>query len=315
MMQNYNSLLDRISRASGMPIADIERRIEAKRAKLSGLISKEGAAQIVASELGISLENEKLKISELVDGMRRANVLGQIIELHPVRTYNKNNRSGKVGSFMLADETSNIKAVLWDLNHIKLIEDGILKEGSIVEIKGGNIRNFELHLTGFSEIKPSTEFIENVKTEREYNQKKILDLRVNDNALVRAFVVQIFEPRFFEVCPECKSRAIASNEGYSCQKHGKIIPLKRFLLNLVIDDGTETMRMVLFNEQAEKLFPNTDLANVEQFLVKRDEILGKEFLFSGNVRKNKFFNNEEFFVSDIKEIEADKLIEELEKTN
>lgn len=59
MLQNYSQLVERIARSSGLSVEDIERRIEAKRAKLSGLISKEGAAQVVASELGISFDKEK----------------------------------------------------------------------------------------------------------------------------------------------------------------------------------------------------------------------------------------------------------------
>ena len=59
-MWNYDKILEKISLASGIEKDEIERRVEAKRAKLSGLISKEGAAQVIAAELGISFENEKV---------------------------------------------------------------------------------------------------------------------------------------------------------------------------------------------------------------------------------------------------------------
>src|SRR3989338_8437461 len=155
MMQNYSQLVERISRSSGLHVEDIERRIEAKRAKLSCLISKEGAAQVVASELGISFEKEKMKVSELLSGMRKVNVIGKILELASIREYNKNNRQGKICSFVLADETGNIRTVLWDTNHIALFEQGKLKQEDIVEISNAAIRNNELHLTGFSDIKLS----------------------------------------------------------------------------------------------------------------------------------------------------------------
>jgi len=54
---------------------------------LAGLISQEGAAQIVAAELGINFDNEKLKINELLPGMRKVNVVGKVINLFPVRTF------------------------------------------------------------------------------------------------------------------------------------------------------------------------------------------------------------------------------------
>ena len=95
-MDNYSQLVERISKASGLSTEEIERKVEAKRAKLSGLVSKEGAAQIVAAELGINFEKERMKISELVQGMRRANILGKVIEISPVRSYTKGEREGKV---------------------------------------------------------------------------------------------------------------------------------------------------------------------------------------------------------------------------
>ena len=192
MMQDYSQLVERISRSSGLLVEDIERRIEAKRAKLSGLISKEGAAQVVASELGISFEKEKMKISELLSGMRKVNVIGKIIELFPIREYNKNNRQGKICSFVLADETGNIRSVLWDSNHIALFEQEKLKKEDIVEISNATMRNNELHLTGFSDIKLSNELIKEVKTEKIFYEKHIVELKQGESVGIRAIVVQMF---------------------------------------------------------------------------------------------------------------------------
>ena len=59
MSDNYHQLVDFISKNSGLSNEDIERRIEAKQAKLAGLISKEGAAQVVAAELNINFDKQK----------------------------------------------------------------------------------------------------------------------------------------------------------------------------------------------------------------------------------------------------------------
>lgn len=309
MLQNYDQLVERIARSSGLSVPDIERRIEAKRAKLSGLISKEGAAQVVASELGISFDKEKMKISELLAGMKRANVVGKIIEMFSVREYNKNNRQGKVGTFVLADETGNVRTVLWDTNHVSLIEKGQIKTGDVVEITNASVRNNELHLTGFSDIKLSNELLENVNTEKLLQEKKISDLKQSDNAGVRAVIVQIFEPRFFQVCPACGKGVGEANE---CKEHGKVAGEKRALLSMVLDDGTETIRAVLFSEQLNKLMNGEDFSG-ENFSKKKQELLGKEMFFSGQARQNKVYDNLEFFVSDSAEINIEKLIEQLEK--
>lgn len=310
MLQNYEQLVERISKSSGLGVKDIERKIEAKRAKLSGLISKEGAAQVVASELGISFEKEKMKIAELLSGMRRANVVGQIIEMALVRQYNKDGREGKIGSFVLADDTSNIRTVLWDTNHIALIEQGKIKEGDVVEISNASVRNTELHLTGFSDIKLSNEVLQGVKIERMFQEKKIQGLEQGENVQVRAVIVQMFEPRFFNVCPACNKRISELGE---CQEHGRVTGEKRALLSLVLDDGTETIRAVLFSEQIDKLIGKKEIEDLELFFKKRTEMLGKELFFIGQVRKNKIYDNLEFFVQDLIEIDIDKLIEELEK--
>lgn len=309
MLQNYSQLVERIARSSGLSVEDIERRIEAKRAKLSGLISKEGAAQVVASELGISFDKEKMKIAELLIGMKRVNVVGKIIELASVRGYNKDGRQGKIGSFVLADDTANIRTVLWDTNHISLIEKGQIKQDDVVEITNAYIRNTELHLTGLSDIKLSNELLTEVKTEKIFHEKKILELKQGENAGVRAVIVQMFEPRFFQVCPACGKGISETNE---CQEHGKVAGERRALLSLVLDDGTETIRAVLFSEQIDKLMTKEELEG-ENFLKKRQELLGREMFFSGQARQNKIYDSLELFVSDAAEIDIDKLIERLEK--
>jgi len=313
MIQDYSRLVERISRASGKDAEEINRLVEAKRAKLSGLISREGAAQIVASELGINFDKARVKINEIMPGMRKINVVGKIIQLFPVREFKKENREGKIGSFILADDTGNIRIVLWDTNHIDLIEKGEIKEGDVVEISNASLRNTELHLGGFSDLKKSSEVIENVKAEREFAEKKISEFSVGGSFKTRAIIVQIFEPRFFYVCPECNGKVISEAESYICQQHGKVIPRKRALLSLILDDGTGNIRAVLFSEQIEMLGLSENELEGDVFLQKREELLGKEAFFSGAVRQNKLFNNLEFFVSDIKNIDIEKLIEALEK--
>lgn len=309
---NYERILVKISQASGLEKEEVERRIEAKRARLSGLISREGAAQIIAAELGISFDNEKLKINELLPGMRKANIVGKVISLSPVRTFTtKKGDEGKVANLVLADETSNVKVVLWDTNHIELIEKNEIKEESVVEILNATVRDNEVHLGSFSELKLSKEVLENVKTEKIINEKEIVNFKMGDSSSVRAFVVQIFEPRFFYVCPECRKKAVSEGEGFVCVEHGKVVPEKRALINVVLDDGTESIRGVLFHD-ALPAIGITELEDSNMLSQQKENLLGKEMVFSGNVRNNKFFDNSEFIIDDAKEVDLDGLIGELE---
>ncbi len=308
-MDNYLQLVQRISESAKIEKQEIERRVEAKRAKLSGLVSKEGAAQIVASELGINFDKEKLKISQLVQSMRRANTLGKIIQLAPVREFNKNNRQGKVVSFTLADETSNIRVVLWDTNHISLIESEKIKLGDIVEISNAAIRNSELHLSSLSDIKLSNEQFDNVITEKSYSLAKLKDARPGINLKARALIIQLFEPRFFDVCPECNKKLTDS----SCNVHGKVLAKKRALLNLVLDDGTDNIRSVLFGDSINKLgLTDDDIFTIENFIAKKESLLGEEMFFSGNIRLNALFNRPEFNIENVESVRVDELIRQFE---
>ena len=310
---NYEKILEKISRISELEKEELDRRVEAKRAKLAGLISREGAAQIVAAELGISFDNEKLKIDELLPGMRKINTVGKIIDLSPVRKFTtKKGDEGKVTNLIIADETSNIKIVLWDTNHIELIEKGEITKGKIVEIMNGSMRDNEVHLGSFSELKLSSEVLNDVKTERVVKEKNIFDFRVGESSSVRAFIVQVFEPRFFNVCPECKRKIISEGDSFVCAEHGKVAPEKRALINIVLDDGTESIRGVLFHESLPKI-GITELDNPEKLIQQKQNLLGKEMIFLGDVRNNKFFNNTEFIIDEAKEINLDGLIGELER--
>ncbi len=305
--ENYEKIVERISKISGFDKFEIERRIEAKRAKLSGLISQEGAAQVVAVELGINLENEKLKIEELLPGMRKVNVSGKIIKVFPVRVFKtQKNGDGKVCNFILADETSNIKVVLWDVHHIEMIEKGEISEDSVVEIKNGSMRENEIHLGSFSELKKSKEIFEKVQKDKIIKEKQISEFKIGDSVSVRAFIVQSFEPKFFEVNKET-GRKIKEEE-----KFEGVTKERRALINLVIDDGTGTIRAVLFHENLKEIGLN-DLEDVEKTISQREDLLGKEFIFLGTVRKNNFFNNEEFVVDSVKKINLDELINNFEK--
>jgi len=311
-MENYERLLNSISKSSGLDKEEIEKRVVAKQDKISGLISKEGSAQIVAAELGINFDNESFKIEDISPGARRINTFGKIINLYPVRTFVRNGRESKVANLVIADETSNIKVVLWDTNHIDLVEKNKIIEGSVIEISNANARDNEIHLSSFSELKLSNEILDNVKTERIVKEKKIIDFVNSDNVGVRAFIVQASDLRFFNVCSECKKKVIIDGENFTCGEHGKVLPEKRALMNLVLDDGTETIRAVLFHEKIADLGID-QLSDAESLIKQKQELIGKEMIFSGVIRMNKFFNNIEMIIDGFKDVNVDDLILNLEK--
>jgi hypothetical protein len=70
----FEEIVKRIAEKSGLPQDDILAKIETKCSQLSGLISKDGAAHIVANELGVQLvvAQGRLKIKDAFPRSRRS---------------------------------------------------------------------------------------------------------------------------------------------------------------------------------------------------------------------------------------------------
>ena len=313
IMQNYDLLIERIATSAGLEKDEVERKVEAKKAKLSGLISKEGAAQIIAAELGISFEDQELKIGELMSGMRKVNVVGKIINLFPVREYSKNGREGKVANFVIADDSGSTRVVLWDVNHIALIEDGSIKEGDVVEIRNGATRDMEIHLSGFSELKKSEKVFDSIKSGAVTADVTLAEAKQGQSVRARGTVVQVFQPRFYKVCSNCNRKAVQEGDVYRCRDHGVVTPGDRAILNFVLDDGTETMRVVMFSDQIKLIVPEEDLYDEAKAVAFRDDFIGTEIYLSGRVAKNQMFENLEIVASDVEKVDVEKLIAELDK--
>lgn len=312
VMKNYELLVDRIAKSAGLEREEVERKVEAKKAKLSGLISKEGAAQIIAAELGISFENEDLKISELMGGLRKVNVIGKIMNIFPVREFEKNDRKGKVANFILADDSGSTRVVLWDTNHIELIENEAIKVGDVVEIRNGSTRESEIHLSSFGELKKSDVVMDEVRNAPAISEVGLDEARQGMSVRARGVIVQVFQPRFYSVCPSCNKKALKNDdESFNCAEHGKVEVEKRAILNFVLDDGSENMRVVMFNDQIKCLIEPKDLEDEEKAAGFRDDFLGTEIYLSGRVNRNQLFNNLEIVASDVERVDVEALISEL----
>jgi len=317
---SYDELVKLIVNFTKLPIGEIEAKIDAKKAKLSDLISKEGAAQIVASELGVNFDKQKVKVDGLLVGMRKIAVTAKILRIYPVRSFQTKTATSKVANMVIADETGNIKCVLWDMNHIKEIEEGRIKEGDVIDFGAGSVRQGtfgkELHLGSNSDFKKSAEVIDKVVDFKpqapKLSKRKINELKENERAVVRAVVVQAFEPKFFSVCPECGKKPSNNRGNFTCAQHGVIVPKGRSLMSMVLDDGTANIRAVGFNEVIAKMF-HINEEEIKLLVDRKNEVLGKELLITGRVRRNKMFDNLEFIISDSEEIDPEKLIGELSK--
>ncbi len=319
-------IISTIQEKAGLSEEDIRQKITAKRDKLSGFVSEEGAAHIVANELGIdlmeSIRKHGIKIEKLTPGMR-VGVTGKVIKMYDVRSYQKAERSGKIGSFLLGDETGVVRIVIWDENLIAKIENGEIKQDTILKIDNGGVKEnngyTEMHLGNYStiEMNPNGVTIEVKQMQQTATQDpeqialgKLSEAKPGETMSIYGTIVQVFDPRFYEGCSECGKKR--TEQG--CPTHPNGTAQHIPILNFFVDDGHAGMRGVAFRENVAQMLQATPEAvaalkdKPEGFEALKAKTLGNQYLMTGRIQSNEMYNRSEFMVRNIHEAEAKTIL-------
>lgn len=293
------TVIAKISEKTGLDQASINSAIDEKVQQLSGLVSREGAAHILANQHGVRLfdSSSRLQIKNIIPGMRNVETIGRVIRIFELKEFDSSGRKGQVASIIIGDETASIRIVLWNEQAKKAAE---LKEGDVVKITGGYVRDRnttpEVHLNDRSKIAITSEEIKAMMPKG----KKISELEENDSFVeIVGTLIHLFDLRFFEVC-YCGRRARLQDSGYNCDVHGEVKPSYAYLLNALADDGSGEISVVFFRNQANKLLDKSYdeiLAMREQadlFDVLRTQLLGRQFKIIGRVNRNMISERLEF---------------------
>ncbi|MFX1411255.1 MAG: hypothetical protein ACFFA6_12975 [Promethearchaeota archaeon] len=165
--------INKIIENTGLPRNEIQQLVEEKKTELKGLISDEGALFIVAEELGVDVKEESkspledfdIKVSDITVNMKNITLIGRIKEIYNPFTFNKNDGGiGKVGSFLLHDESGDIRVVLWD-DHVTIFKENNFTKNELVKIVNGYARKgkyegLEIHIGNLSKIILSPEDVD-----------------------------------------------------------------------------------------------------------------------------------------------------------
>jgi len=325
-MDDLEQLIKKIAEEAGVDENEVRERIEEKKTELSGLISDEGAAHIVAKELGIPLikrMEKKLNLENVIPGMRNVDVVGRVTKISPIREFKTDNAEGKVCNIRIADATGSVRVSLWN-DEIDKIKD--IKEGDVVRVRGyvreDNWGNPEIRLGHYGSIQLSQEempSLDELMDVKQIERACIRDLKEGQWKEIRGALLHVFETNpFYEVCPECKKRLKQENGKFLCDEHGEVEPNFSIVLSGIVDDGTGNMRIVLFGSQAESLIGMT-VNEAREIYDRKKEVssllenvpLGKEFVFEGRVRKNEFFDRLEFIANNVKNVNVQEEISRL----
>jgi replication factor A1 len=325
MGYRLDDIIKRIHEEKGVSFEEIERRIRQKLDKLSGLISREGAAHIVANELGVdlisSMKKHGVRIAQIMPGMRNVTVVGSVVKDYGVRVYQKEKSEGKVWSFLVGDESGTLRIVVWDTQLMTQMEQKGFGEGVVLRVSDGFIKENngyrEMHLGNRStlEVNPAGVTIGQVKTSTgpSYIRKSIRDIREGEHLRLIGTVVQVMEPKFYEGCSHCGRKL----DGGNCKEHGGVAGVMVPILNFYFDDGTGTVQAVAFRDMVGRALdaPSEQVVgfhkSLEGFDAAKQRLLGKPLILQGKIQKNMLFDRLEFMVSAIDEANPEELIQEL----
>ena len=137
--------ISKIIEETGLTKIEIQNMVEEKKNELKGLISDEGALFIIAKELGVDVKDQnkeilkeiEINISDITPNMKNITILGRIKEIYRVHEFNRSDgNKGFVGSFLLHDNSGDIRITLWD-DQINIFKDNNFNMNELVKILNG----------------------------------------------------------------------------------------------------------------------------------------------------------------------------------
>ncbi len=323
-----DEIIKKVAGQSGLSEDEVKEKIKEKMASLKDLVSEEGAAYIIASELSVKLFEDPatkvLKIKEMHPGMTGVELIAKVVQIFETRNFKRDGRTIDFVPIMLGDETGQIRTTLWD-KRADLVKESRLNVGDVVRIKGSSVKENkysgkEMQLTSRSQILINQDELD-VKIPEAKEQKAeytSLDKPILGNPIkIRGTVVNVAEPRFYDACPECRKKVSPDGDKFKCSTHGDVKANKTLIFNFVIDDGKGNIRGTCFGDSGEKLVGIKADELSELILTKPIEEIAVEFLGSvievqGTIRENKAYDRTELSVNSVNnQLDPKKIIEQM----
>jgi len=320
-MLSLEDILSEMEKNTKFSRKQLYEKVKKKQEELSGLVSMEGAAHLVARDLGVSIlipDKRQLKIKDLVNGMRNINIKGRIIQVSDTREFErKDGKKGKVCNLIITDGTGEVRVPLWD-KQVNMFDEGKLHGGDVVQIKNAFARD---NVFGGIEIRLSrVSRVEKIEDDESF-PRQIVETRIKripikevkeGNYEIKGNMVQVFNVNpVFQTCPECRSKVEKTKKGYECPEHGKVKPENNMIISGIIDDGTASIRSVFFRDQA-KILTGLEpeillkISQDEALNLIRENTLGNEIVVKGRIQKNKIFDTLEVIANEVEELDVEK---------
>ena len=228
-------------------------------------------------------------------------------------------------SFVVSDETDGIRVTLWrELaeEYAKKLEAGkgvylknvlirystFSKRKEVTFTKSSELEFIDLEISDVKEIKEAKPSERSSNFTRDYTKLKAID-SPGFYEIKGVVVKEIKNITIYDSCSECFKKI----DNCTCESPGE--REKRMIINLILDDGTDTIRTTFIGEQAEELLEEdteviakiVDTPDYNSFLEKLSQkLLGNDFIIRGKAKFSDFSKRYEIIAYDFKELDVDK---------
>ncbi|MHA1293019.1 MAG: hypothetical protein ACTSQJ_10155 [Promethearchaeota archaeon] len=291
----YQTLLN-----SGLNKGELDSKIEKKAKEFKGFISKKGILFIIAKELGIKVRapeinseiyNEleeqidydefTIKISEISKDMTNIVLLGRIKKKFGFKNfYRKDGTPGLVGTFIIYDNSGEIKIVLWN-EHVKIMENEFFQINELIRIIGGYSKlgfknQLEVHIgkkgkiflapkdANPNNIPQKIEIEDSNNLKDNFQKKGNINIEIQDLHDIEGFVKKI--EGIVSKIEQFKEINLKSGE-------------KSFLLKFIISDDKSAIRVVVWGIPAVnclRVINEGDLIALSNVLIKFNSYTGEK---------------------------------------
>lgn len=244
-MEDIDMLIQKVESEGSKTRDEIKSMMEQRKEKTHGLLSDYGAIYAVAKELGIELSENQTQTTSIKDIKPQSsiNLAARVKQVYPIKEFErKDGSTGRLASLIVLDKTGEIRVVLWDnnssvsskikVNDVVLLKNALAKENrGQTEVHAGSLTNITLN------PKAGGEDIPEIKEE----VQDIGNLSESMNAVsIIARVNQYYPMQEFE------------------RKDGSTGKRASF----IAQDKTSTIRVVLWDEMAEKEIEQGDTLKI-----------------------------------------------------
>ncbi|MBY8984433.1 MAG: DUF2240 family protein [Candidatus Lokiarchaeota archaeon] len=231
--------------------------------------------------------------------------------------------------FVVSDDTDGIRITLWrekaeEFSEKLSIGQGLLLKNVMVKYSNFSQRN-EISLIDESTLELKEFEIENLKmiditktnsrTNFSGNYQKIDSINASTNIELKGFIARdLSNITIYEACTKCFKKV----DNCTCNTANETE--FRMIINLIIDDGSGSIRVTFIGDIAEKLImvkteklvQIKETPDFDKFLEKKSsELLGKDIIIKGKAKFSDYSNSYEIMAYEFKYLNID---EELEMT-